>query len=137
MPKARCIDTKPHLLREQAVALRVVLAGVVPALFGLIAGLSLGIGPAPYLALSILGIGGGFVAGMEHLGAREGALRGLIGGVLFGSSILLGAEFVSEGDHHVLPHPALLLPVITTIFGIVLGALGGRKRGRQEAPAEG
>ena len=42
--------------------------------------------PRPaYLVLSLLGILGGLVAGLEHEGALEGFYRGLLGGLLFGT----------------------------------------------------
>ena len=34
-----------------------------------------------------------------------------------------------------LPHPEILLVAVTTIFGVVLGALGGRHRARLDARA--
>jgi hypothetical protein len=122
----------PHLLRERPVGLQVVLAGVVPAVFGAITGWALGVNEIAYLVLSFLGIGGGYLAGMEHRGAGEGAIRGVIGGALFGSFILLTAELIDKEHKAHLPEPEILLVVITTAFGVVLGALGGRARAKRE-----
>src|SRR5918998_41497 len=123
----------PHLLRERPIGLQVVLAGVVPALFGAITGWALGINEIAYLVLSFLGIAGGYAAGLEHDGAGEGALRGVVGGSLFGSFILLTAELLDKEHKAHLPEPEILLVVITTAFGIGLGALGGRARRKREA----
>jgi hypothetical protein len=123
----------PHLLRERPVGLQIVLAGIVPALFGAITGWALGVNEIAYIVLSVLGIGGGYLAGMEHRGAGEGAIRGVIGGALFGGFILLTAELLDKEHKAHLPDPEILLVAITTAFGVVLGALGGRARVRREA----
>ena len=125
----------PHLLRERPVGLQIVLAGVVPALFGAITGWALGVNEIAYIVLSVLGIGGGYLAGMEHRGAGEGAIRGIIGGALFGGFILITAELLDKEHKAHLPEPEILLVAITTAFGVVLGALGGRARVRREAEA--
>jgi hypothetical protein len=113
--------------------LQVVIAGVVPALFGAITGWALGVNEIAYLVLSVLGIAGGYMAGMEHRGAAEGAIRGVVGGALFGGFILLTAELLDKEHKAELPHPEILLVAITTAFGVGLGALGGRARVRREA----
>jgi hypothetical protein len=122
----------PHLLRERPVGLQVVLAGVVPALLGVLAGWLLGVSEIAYLVISVLAIGGGYGAGMEHRGAGEGAIRGVIGGALFGGFILIAAELIGKEHKAHLPEPHILLVAITTGFGVLLGALGGRARVRRE-----
>lgn len=122
----------PHLLRERPVGLQVVFAGLVPALFGAVTGWALGVSEIAYLVLSFLGIAGGYAAGLEHDGAGQGALRGVVGGALFGGFILLTHEAIGGEPEAELPHPEILLVAITTAFGIGLGALGGRRRHRHE-----
>jgi hypothetical protein len=112
--------------------LQFVLAGIVPALFGAITGWALGVNEIAYLVLSVLGIGGGYLAGMEHRGAGEGAIRGVIGGALFGGFILLTAELLDKEHKAHLPEPEILLIAITIAFGVVLGAMGGRARVKRE-----
>jgi len=109
-----------------------VLAGLVPAAYGAITGWSLGVNETAYLVLSLLGIAGGYLAGQEHDGAGEGALRGLVGGSLFGGFILLTHEAIGNDAKADLPHPAILLVAITVVFGVGLGALGGRARHKRE-----
>jgi hypothetical protein len=83
----------------------------------------------------VLSIFGGFFAGFEHAGSRGGALRGVVGGTLFGSFILIGHAIHGHDAKADLPDPHLLLIVATAIFGSILGALGGRTRGRLESSA--
>ena len=115
-----------------------ILTLVVPAVFGIVTGVFLGISEIIYLLLSILGIAGGYMAGKEHIGASEGALRGFTGGILFGTFILAAHAVTGLERQAHLPEPEVLLVVITTVFGIGLGALGGRAREKREtrtAPA--
>lgn len=125
----------PPALSSRPPAAQVVLAGVVPALFGAVTGVMVGVGELPYLILALLGIAGGFLAGLEHRGARSGARRGLLGGALFGAFILLAHEATGAEAKAELPHPAILLVVVTSVFGVGLGALGGRRRAKLERSA--
>ena len=105
----------------------------MPVVFGLVTGIVLGLSELGYLILSLLGIAGGFFAGLEHRGAEEGVIRGLTGGLLFGTFILFGHAFIGGEAKADLPHPEILLVVITTVAGGLLGALGGWRRGRRTA----
>jgi hypothetical protein len=120
----------PTLLRTRPLPLQVVLAGLVPVAFGAICGWLLGVNKTAYLVCSLLAIAGGYVAGQEHDGAGEGALRGLVGGALFGGSILLVHEATGKAAKANLPHPEIILVAITIGAGVILGALGGRRRAR-------
>jgi hypothetical protein len=125
----------PPLLSSRPPAHQIVVANVVPALYGLITGVLLGVSEPVYLVLSLLGILGGYVAGLEHPTAGDGATRGVVGGVLFGSFILLGHEMTGAEAKAELPEPAILLVAITTVFGALLGALGGRSRAKRTPAA--
>jgi hypothetical protein len=114
----------------------VLLAGVVPAAFGAICGYLLGVNKTAYLVLSLLAIAGGYIAGQEHDGAREGAIRGLIGGAIFGAAILLVHEATGKSAKAKLPDPEIVLVAITAVAGVILGALGGRARARKEEEDE-
>jgi hypothetical protein len=126
----------PTLLSTRPLPLQLVLAGLVPIVFGAICGWLLGVNEVAYLVLSILAIAGGYVAGMEHEGAGQGAIRGLVGGALFGGSILLVHEAIGEEPKAHLPDPEILLLAITTVAGVILGALGGRRRQAKEESDE-
>ena len=119
------------LLRERSHGLEFVLVIVVPIIYGAITGILLGESEAAYTVLALLGILGGFVAGLEHEGALEGFYRGLLGGLLFGSAILLANGIAEEPPKAHLPDPEVLLIAITAGFGAALGALGGWLRTRR------
>ena len=123
------------LLRERSHGLEMALVVVVPIVYGAITGVVLGESEPAYLVLSLLGIAGGFVAGLEHEGALEGFYRGLLGGLLFGTSILVAHGIADVEPKAELPDPETLLIVITAVFGAALGALGGRMRTRMERKA--
>src|SRR5207247_1363672 len=82
-------------------------------------------------------VAGGALAGMEHDGGREGALRGVVGGSLFGGFILILHEATGKEAKADLPHPAALLLIVTVSAGAALGALGGRTRQRRAEAGEG
>jgi hypothetical protein len=128
----------PPLLLEQPRSIRVLLAVVLPALYGALTGYFLGVSEVTYLVLSALGVLGGVGAGFDHLGAAAGAKRGLIAGSIFGGSILIAHEIHGAEAKADLPKPAILLMVITTILAVGFGALGGwlreRATGRIEPP---
>jgi hypothetical protein len=121
----------PPLLSSRPQETQLVLAIAVPAVFGIVTGIALGVSEPAYLLLSILGIGGGFFAGFEHRGAAEGAIRGFAGGLLFGTFIIATHVFSGMDAKAKLPHPQGLLIVITTLFGIGLAAWGGSRRAKR------
>jgi hypothetical protein len=110
------------------VPVQLLIAVVVPAAFGVLCGWLLGVNKTWYLVLSILALLGGYAAGTEHDGAGEGALRGLLGGSLFGGAILLTNQALDKTPKADLPHPHIWLLAITAGIGVILGALGGRSR---------
>jgi hypothetical protein len=122
----------PVLLRSREVPLQVVLAVVVPALAGALAGFLLGVNEIAYLVWSLLALAGGFLAGLEHRGAGEGAIRGVLGGSLFGAVLLLIHHATGEEPTAELPDPELVLVAITALIGTVAGALGGARRAKGE-----
>jgi len=123
------------LFNSHPVRVQTLLGVVVPIIGGVIGGVLLVVSEPVYLIYSILAIGAGYFAGLEHVGAEEGALRGFTGGILFGTFILVTKEFSGSEPKAHLPEPEVALVVLTTVLGIVLGALGGRSRGKREAKA--
>jgi hypothetical protein len=116
------------LFSERSRPVQIVIGGVVPALFGAITGLALGASAALYWVLSLLALIGGVLAGFEHRDGWGGADRGLVGGTLFGTFLLI-AHAISGADAEVkLPGFEPILVLFTAIFGVLAGALGGRLR---------
>ena len=120
------------LLRERGHGAEMALVVAVPSIFGAITGYFLGQSEAVYTVLALLGILGGFVAGLEHEGALEGFYRGILGGLLFGTAILVTNGLLEEEPKAHLPDPEVMLIVITGAFGALLGALGGWFRLRRD-----
>jgi hypothetical protein len=121
----------PPLLSERARGVQILLAVVVPTVYGALTGISLGVSEPLYLVLSIAGVLGGVGAGLEHMGAAAGGRRGVLAGSLFGGSILIAHELSgAEAEAH-LPEPAILLVLITTVLAIGLAAFGGWLRERE------
>jgi hypothetical protein len=119
----------PPLLASRPLPLQVVLAGFVPAAFGAICGWLLGVSEVAYTVLAVpVAILGGAAAGFEHDQPRQAALRGLIGGALFGGFILIVHELTGKAAKAHLPDPPVVLAVVTAVVGAGLGALGGSWR---------
>ena len=119
----------PHLLMSRSPAQRVVLVGVVPALFGALTGWLLGESEPAYLIANLVAAIGGFLAGLEHERAGEAAARGAIAGLLFGAFIVIVHEITGEAEAH-LPDPPIVLAVITSVAGAILAVLGALLRRR-------
>jgi hypothetical protein len=122
----------PPLLSERSRSVQVLLAVVVPAVYGAVTGIFLGISEAIYLVLALAGILGAVGAGLEHVGAGAGARRGFFAGAIFGGAILIAHEISGAEPERDLPDPAIVLVVTTTVLGIAFAALGGWIRQRQE-----
>ena len=125
----------PPLFASHPRGVQAVLALIVPTVGGIIGGILLGVNELAYLVYSVLAIGAGYFGGLEHVGGEEGAFRGFTGGVLFGTFILVAHEVGGAEAKAHLPEPEVLLVVITTVLGVLLGFLGGRSRGKREAAA--
>jgi uncharacterized membrane protein len=115
---------------ERSPAERVLGALVVPLVFGALCGLVLGWTALGYWMLQLLASLGGVLGGFEHRGAVEGARRGAVSGVIFGSGVLLGHALAGTTAEVSLGSVPGLLPVITGLAGCVLGAVGGARRAR-------
>jgi len=128
------------LLRTRPIGVQILLAGLVPAAFGALSGWLLGVNKVAYIVCAVgIAVIGGFIAGFDHDGGREGALRGFVGGALFGGFILILHEATGKAAKVKLPHPAIGLLVVTILGGVVLGAMGGSTRHgiEKEGPREG
>jgi hypothetical protein len=123
----------PPAFEDRSAAEQIVGAVVVTMVFGLITGFALGWNEILYYVLvGPVAIVGGFFGGMEHRSADEGAVRGGMGGLVYGSFILLGLEILNTEPEAHLSDPQASLVFITTIGGVILGALGATYRSRRE-----
>ena len=127
----------PPLLLERPVAARVTVGLIVPSAYGFLTGIALDTSRGIYIVLTILAAIGGLLAGFEMYGSGQGAVRGLVGGTLFGGSVLIAHQVVSGDATVKLPHPAVVLMVFTIVPGVLLGSWGGRLRFEVEEQREG
>ncbi|HXP36438.1 MAG TPA: hypothetical protein VN817_01620 [Solirubrobacteraceae bacterium] len=123
----------PTLFRDRPRPVQIALGGAVPLVFGAVVGIFIGISAGAYWALAVLAGLGAVLAGFEHQDGWGGADRGLVGGALFGLGILLAHAIAGTHAKVSLGGFPPLLIVIDAIFGMLLGALGGRiARGMRE-----
>ena len=108
--------------------MRLVLTVLLPASFGFCAAPCSTRAARSSLAVQVIGIVGGFGAGLKHEHWRGGVLRGLCGGAIFGAFILVGHTVVGSSDHGPLPEVQCFQILITVFFGVPLGWLGARLR---------
>jgi hypothetical protein len=129
----------PVLFRDRSRAAQIVLGGVLPAAIGVLAGILIGASAAAYWVVAILAGIGAFVSGFEHLDGWGGADRGLVGGAIYGTALLLAHAAAGTDAKVSLGSAPPLLIVFTAIFGMLLAAAGGRiaraQRERAGAPA--
>jgi hypothetical protein len=126
-------SNRPPLLFDRPFPAQVVVALLVPAAFGALCGWLLGVSKVGYLVAAVpVAILGGLAAGFEHRNSREGALRGLIGGAVFGGLIVLVHELTGKEAKADIPEPPVVLAAITAVFGGLLGAVGAGWRSDAE-----
>ncbi|MGI8921626.1 MAG: hypothetical protein ACR2HD_08145 [Solirubrobacteraceae bacterium] len=115
----------PPLLATRAPVAQVLLAVIVPAVYGALCGLAIDSSKGLYTILQILAVVGGIGAGvLDHENAGEAAWRGLISGAVFGSFILIAHRLDNAVPKASLPNPQVVLAVVTALGGCVLAALG-------------
>ena len=123
----------PPLLSERPPTQQRVIPIAGPIIGGVLTGLALGVSEGLWALANIIMILGGVAAGFDHLGAAEGARRGLLGGTIFGIALLLTDAISGMSREAKLPDPAILLLIVTIVAGTLLGALGGALRARAQA----
>ena len=124
----------PPAFEERSAVQQILGAVVVTIAFGLVTGFVLGWNEiAYYVLVGPVALAGGFLGGMEHRGADQGMVRGAMGGLVYGSFILLGLEILNEEPEAHLGDPQAGLVFVTTIVGALIGALGAAYRTRLEA----
>ena len=123
---------------EMSPARRFFDALVLPAVFGLLCGLALGISAPLYLVGVVIALLGGISGGAQYASRRDALIRGLVAGTLFGLFILLGFELGGEDEAKVdLPDPHIVLLVFTIVPSLFLHWLGWRLRPRLHGEGSG
>jgi hypothetical protein len=130
--------TRPEYFLDRPMAVRLIAVVLIPGIFGAFCGWMLGVSKPVYIALQIVAAIGGYIAGWEHRSGREAALRGLVGGLVFGGAILAIHELTGDTPKVKLPEPASVLMAFTGGIGAILASFGaGARRTREEkGPAE-
>jgi hypothetical protein len=116
----------PPLFRDRPRPAQVLLGGVIPAAVGAVAGILVGVSSAAYWVVAVLAGVGAFLAGFEHRDGWGGADRGFFGGLIYGVALLVAHAIAGTTAKVSLGSFPPLLAVLTTIIGMLLGALGGR-----------
>jgi hypothetical protein len=127
----------PVLFRDRSQPAQIVLGGIIPAIVGAGAGVLIGASTTWYWVLAIVAGLGSVISGFEHLDGWGGADRGLVAGFVYGTSLLITHAIAGTEAKVSLGSFPPLLAVITAIFGMLLGALGGRLARAQRERAEG
>lgn len=128
----------PPLFLTRPPGLQLFSVVVVPALFGVLCGVMLGVSGPIYTALTILLFPLTILAGLEHEEGGEGFTRGFMGGLVFGTFILLTHAVLDNAEKAALPAQHVSLPIATAIFGGIAAAIGAvlrRRLARREARA--
>ena len=126
----------PPLLHTRSAPAEFITVVIVPVAFGVLTGLMLGWSEPMYLVLLAMGVLGGIGAGLEHEAPIDGFYRGLLGGLLFTTGILVAHGLADVEPEAHLPEPATLLLVINGALGALFGAFGGRLRARREMASD-
>jgi hypothetical protein len=123
----------PPAFDDRSPVEQIIGAVVVTMVFGILTGFALGWNEIVYYVMvGPIAIVGGFVGGMEHRTTDEGLVRGALGGLVYGSFILLGLEILNDEPVAYLGDPQAGLVFVTTIGGAILGAAGAAYRARRE-----
>jgi hypothetical protein len=114
------------LFRDRSRPAQIVIGGVIPAIFGAIAGVLVGVSAGAYWGFGAVAAVGGVLAGLEHQDGWGGADRGVVGGFIYGVALLLAHAIAGTHAKVSLGSFPPLLAVVTAIGGMFLGAAGGR-----------
>jgi hypothetical protein len=116
-------ETTPFSDRSREV--QILLAVIIPFVFGAIVGVVLGVSAPVYWILSLLAAIGAVLAGLEHPDARSAALRGLVMGIAYGVALLLAHAVAGTHPKVSLGSFPPFVIVIDAVVGAILSALGG------------
>jgi hypothetical protein len=110
---------------ERGREAQILLALVVPFIFGAIVGVVLGASAAAYWILSAVAALGAVLAGLEHPDPRSAAIRGLVIGAVYGIGVLLAHAVAGTHAEVSLGSFPPVVILIDAIAGAILAAIGG------------
>ena len=112
---------------ERSRRTQVGLAGVLPAVLGVVAGILLGVSEVAYLIVGLLAAVGSFVAGFEHPTAWSAADRGFIAGFIYGGALLLAHAVAGTHATVALGSFPPALALVTALVSMFLCAAGATR----------
>jgi hypothetical protein len=124
IPQRLTHSTTPFRDRPRPVQL--VLACVLPAIVGGVAGVLLGANAIAYIVLGLVAAVGQWLSGFEHGDGWGAADRGFVGGLIYGTSLLLIHAAVGTHAKVSLGSFPPLLAVLTALVGMLIAASSGR-----------
>ena len=110
---------------ERGREAQILLALVVPFIFGAIVGVVLGASATAYWILSAIAALGAVLAGLEHPDPRSAAIRGLVIGAVYGIGVLLAHAVAGTHAEVSLGSFPPIVILIDAIAGAILAAIGG------------
>ncbi len=126
---------QPVLFRDRPRPFQIIVGGVVPAVLGALAGILIGTTTTGYWIVAGVVTVGGFLSGFEHRDGWGGADRGLVGGAIYGTSLLIAHAIAGTHAKVSLGSFPPFLAVVTAIIGMLIAALGGYVARRQRERA--
>jgi hypothetical protein len=126
-PAASAGRFSPVPFRDRSRPVQILLAVVLPAVIGAVAGILLGVSSIAYLAVGLLAAVGAFASGFEHENGWGGADRGFVAGAVYGTSLLLVHALVGTHATVALGSFPPGLVVITALVGMFLTAAGATR----------
>ena len=110
---------------DRGTGAQVLLALVVPFIFGAIVGVVLGASATAYWILSAVAALGAVLAGLEHPDPRSAAIRGLVIGAVYGIGVLLAHAVAGTHAEVSLGSFPPIVILIDAVAGAILAAIGG------------
>lgn len=126
----------PTPFHDRSQSQQLIIGGVVPMAIGALAGVLVGISAPAYWIIAGLAAVGAFLSGLEHPDGWDAADRGFLGGLIYGTALLLAHELANTSPKVSLGSAPAFLAVITTVAGTLLAAGGGRLHRSQRERAQ-
>lgn len=117
---------QPRLFRDRSRPEQIIVGVLIPAIAGAIAGVLIGVSVGAYWGYAALVAIATIASGYEHQDGWGGADRGLAGGAIYGTALLVAHAIAGTHAKVSLGSFPPFLAVITAIAGMLLCGFGGR-----------